>query len=160
MPSIFAEGMRLGFDLRVRPIRRLGEDLKNPQSGKTMSKGSEVDVYFLDAVRKSPDGWHDVGKDNSGSGRTRESVYRDWLGERFAGAAEIEECQLAAFRRTRTLRGDGLGPEGPDASLHGILVVRDCKAFAQILRSGVGRHRAYGYGMLLLRPPTMERLRA
>lgn len=160
MPSIFAKGLRLGFDLRVRPIRRLREDLKNPRSGKTVSKGSEVDVYWLDALRRSPDGWRGLAKDDSGLGRTREAVYGDWLSDRFAGAAEIEDCQLAGLRRTRTVRGDGLGPEGPDARLHGILVVRDCGAFARILRGGVGRHRAYGYGMLLLRPPTMERLRA
>ena len=159
MPSSFAAGLRLGFDLRVRPVRRLGEDLKNPQSGKTMSKGSEVDAYWLDALRRNPDGWRDVAKPDSASARSREEVYSQWLSERFSGVADLEMCQLAGFRRTRTVRGDGLGPEGPDARLHGVLVVRDCEAFAKMLRGGVGRHRAYGYGMILLRPPTMERLR-
>ena len=158
MPSIFAEGLRLGFDLRVRPVRRLVDDLQNKQSGKTMSKGSEVDAYWLDAVRRNPDGSRDVAGRNLDSGRTREAVYSEWLRERFSGAAGIETCQLAGFRRTRTVRGDGLGPDGPDAKLHGVLVVRDCAAFAQMLRGGVGRHRAYGYGMLLLRPPAVGRL--
>ena len=158
MPSIFAEGLRLGFDLRVRPVRRLGEDLKNPQSGKTTSKGSEVDAYWLDAIRRNPDGWRDVEEHASDSRRTREVVYSEWLKERFSEAADIEICRLAGFCRTRTIRGDGLGPEGPDAKLHGVLVVRDCNAFAEMLRGGVGRHRAYGYGMLLLRPPARERL--
>ena len=160
MPSTFAEGLRLGFDLRVRPVRRLGADLKNPQSGKIMSKGSEVDSYWLDALRSSPNGWRDAPKNDSDKARSREAVYSEWLRERFSGAADIEVCQLAGFRRTRTVRGDGLGPEGPDAKLHGVLVVRDCEAFEKMLRGGVGRHRAYGYGMILLRPPAMERLKA
>ncbi len=158
MPSNFAEGLRLGFDLRVRPVRRLGDALQNKQSGKTMSKGSEVDAYWLDVVRRNTDGTCDGEGRVSDSSRTREAVYSEWLRERLSGIADIETCRLSGFRRTRTIRGDGLGPEGPDAKLQGVLVVRDCTAFAETLRSGVGRHRAYGYGMLLLRPPTMERL--
>ena len=36
--------------------------------------------------------------------------------------------------------------------MQGILTVTDSAAFAALLARGVGRHRAYGYGMLLLRP--------
>jgi len=32
------------------------------------------------------------------------------------------------------------------------LTVTDGEAFARLLAKGVGRHTAYGYGMLLLRP--------
>ena len=42
--------------------------------------------------------------------------------------------------------------EGPDAVLAGVLEVTDGEAFAALLRRGVGRHRAFGFGMLLLRP--------
>jgi len=45
-------------------------------------------------------------------------------------------------------------PEGPDAIVHGVLVIHDPAAFSALLVRGVGRHRAYGYGMLLLRPPS------
>jgi len=31
--------------------------------------------------------------------------------------------------------------------------VRDPTGFAALLARGVGRHRAFGFGMLLLRPP-------
>ena len=37
--------------------------------------------------------------------------------------------------------------------VHGALTVTDPDAFAALLARGVGRHRAYGYGMILLRPP-------
>jgi hypothetical protein len=47
-------------------------------------------------------------------------------------------------------------PEGPDAILRGEFVVKDPASFAAVLTNGVGRHRAYGYGMLLLRPAQMD----
>ena len=91
---------------------------------------------------------------NGGSGTAhRERVYAGWLGERCGEAVRIERCHLAAFRRTRTNRGDGLGQNGPDVTLHGDLAVTAPEAFTQFLRRGVGRHKVYGYGMLLLRPP-------
>ena len=37
--------------------------------------------------------------------------------------------------------------------MRGVLTITDPDAFAQLLARGVGRHRSYGYGMLLLRPP-------
>ncbi|MFG1478963.1 type I-E CRISPR-associated protein Cas6/Cse3/CasE [Xanthobacter sp. V4C-4] len=37
--------------------------------------------------------------------------------------------------------------------LVGTLSVRDAEAFGVLLARGVGRHRAFGYGMLLLSPP-------
>ena len=36
--------------------------------------------------------------------------------------------------------------------MRGILTITDAAAFSNLLARGVGRHRAYGYGMLLLRP--------
>jgi CRISPR system Cascade subunit CasE len=54
--------------------------------------------------------------------------------------------------RTRVARGDR-GPEGPDATIHGTLTVTDPGVFTKFLARGVARHRAYGYGMLLLHPP-------
>ncbi|MEE8524028.1 MAG: type I-E CRISPR-associated protein Cas6/Cse3/CasE [Thermoanaerobaculia bacterium] len=47
----------------------------------------------------------------------------------------------------------GAVPERPDALLTGTLEVTDPDAFATLLARGVGRHRAFGFGMLLLRPP-------
>lgn len=152
MPSTFAAGQRLGFDLRVRPIRRLRRDMKDPQSGEVLSRGKEVDAYRLEALYRFPDGWRQPGGMASRHEIVREAIYTSWLAERLGDAAKIDECRLAAFRRTRVVRGDGAGPEGPDATLHGTLAVQDPEGFARRLREGVGRHRAYGYGMMLLRP--------
>ena len=153
MPIRFAQGRRLGFDLRVRPVRRIRANLRDAQQDAVFSKGREVDAYRLQAVHRFPDGWKSPGGLAAQQGMSRESVYSAWLAERFGDAAGIEECRLAAFSRVRAVRGSGRGPEGPDATLHGALTVQDPESFARKLRAGVGRHRAYGYGMLLLRPP-------
>ncbi len=41
---------------------------------------------------------------------------------------------------------------GPDVSFTGVLTVADPDRFATLLAHGVGRHAAFGFGMLLLKP--------
>ena len=153
MPSTFAGGRRLGFDLRVRPVRRLRRDLHDTQARAVVAEGREVDAFRLALLQQFPDGWRESGAPARHNGLSRESTYAAWLSERLAGAAKLDECRLSSFSRSRAVRGDGLGPEGPDATLQGTLCVQDPESFARRLRDGVGRHRAYGYGMMLLRPP-------
>ncbi len=133
------KGLRLGFDLRTRPVVRLLRAIES--AGGNFRKGAEVDAFLPQAL-------------GEGETRKREMVYLDWLDARLGAAANVEHAttRLAAFRRSRVLRG-GRAIEGPDATIHGTLAVKDPAAFAQLLARGVGRHRAYGYGMLLLRPP-------
>ena len=154
MPARLETGQRLGFDVRVRPVRRLGRDLEDSQSKSVLRKGSEIDAFRVELLHRSPNGWRDR-KSEETAGIRREQVYTTWLAERLAGAADIDlaSCRLAAFRRSRTIRGNGLGPEGPDAVLHGECVIGDADEFSDRLRRGIGRHRAYGYGMLIARPP-------
>ena len=155
MPSAFAAGRRLGFDLRVRPVRRLRRDVQDSQTGTVARQGREVDAFRLALLHRFPDGWREPGDAARQNGMSRESTYAEWLAERLAGAAGIEEYRLSSFSRSRAVRGDGRGPEGPDATLQGTLRVEDPETFTRRLREGVGRHRAYGYGMMLLRPPNL-----
>lgn len=148
MRGAWRAGQRLGFDLHARPVRRLRRDLGTGLG--RIAKGREVDAFLLEALRRhpaTPDGM-------AGAGRTREAVYLDWLAERLGSAARLERnaSRLARFRRVRVARGMH-GSEGPDATIHGTLTVTDPTFFTALLARGVGRHRAYGYGMLLLRPP-------
>ena len=138
-PETWREGMRLGFDLKVRPTVRLASALET--AGQRFSKGAELDAFLAETLR-------------NGRARPREDVYLDWLATRLAPAAELEcDCtRMRSFRRLRGQRG-GRAVEGPDAVFHGTLTVRDSPGFAGMLARGTGRHRAYGYGMLLLRPP-------
>ena len=148
MPHVWRVGQRLGFDLHTRPVRRLRHDLET-SSGK-IRKGQEIDAFLLEALRRYPDVPDGMVQGN----RIRQAVYLDWLSERLGSAAQLDlsASRLARFRRVRVARGDR-GPEGPDATIHGSLTVNDPVSFAALLARGVGRHRAYGYGMLLLRPP-------
>lgn len=139
MPETWTVGRRLSFDVRVRPIRRL-----NAPTGQ-FAKGAELDAFLTEALRHSPDGTtaEDAPK--------REDVYARWLDERLGGAAELVDVRLVRYQRRSVLRG-GRKQDGPDATLHGELVIHDAEDFSQRLAKGVGRHTAYGYGMLLLRP--------
>ena len=151
IPSIWTFGRRVGFDLRVRPVRRLKTGLE--AGGRTFRKGAELDAFLIEALRRYPEN----GDGMSADARSRESVYLDWLDERLGEAARLERpaTRLVRFRRVRISRGSS-GPEGPDATFHGVLKINQPDLFCALLSHGVGRHRAYGYGMLLLRPPGPE----
>jgi len=138
MPDAWKEGRRLAFDLRVRPVKRL---LK---PAGVFPKGAEVDAFLVEALRQFP-------SEPSDEGVEREAAYRRWLSERLGEAARLEQARMVEFERRRVLRGTKTH-EGPDVTWHGELTVLDGDKFAARLASGVGRHAAYGYGMLLLRP--------
>ena len=147
MPTAWKAGQRIGFDLRARPVRRLKNDLATDKG--TFRAGAELDAFCIEAFRRHPDDDKGMVKE----ARSREAVYFDWLAERLAPVAELDHgaTRLVHFQRTRIARGH-TGPEGPDATFHGALTVHDPAGFSDMLARGVGRHRAYGYGMLLLRP--------
>ena len=150
-PTQWTQWQMLGFEVRVRPTVR-------------GTKG-EQDA-FLHAVAQAG------GKD--GAPVQREAVYAQWLRAQLAlregqprqpwqGAVELLDVKLQAFARNPITRRSqpGAGGErkghiidGPDTTLTGRLRVLDPIAFAQLLARGVGRHRSYGFGMLLLQRAT------
>ena len=140
MPTEWRIGKRLGFETRARPVRRRAR-------GAEFGQGKEFDAFLLEAVQHPKDGMD----------RDREQVYVDWLSEqfsRFGGASLITEMtRVVSFRRARAFRRQNAGyTEGPDVVMRGEITVTDSDAFNSLLARGVGRHRSYGYGMLLLRP--------
>lgn len=157
MPG-FGAGQRLGFRVRTCPAVRVGRH--HPM----FRHGAEVDPY-LAQVKRDPTapGWDQA---------RRLAVYQEWLAARLAPAASLETAQLAAMRDARLWRR---GTPRPDDAMHGrprldrakngrapigrreavfegTLTVQDPDAFAALLARGIGRHRAFGFGMLLLRP--------
>jgi len=143
MPDAFPNGAQFDFELRVRPVLRV--DLNGDRR-----RARERDA-FLVAIEKAGDGER----------IDREAVYKDWLAARLetAGAtAKMNRLRILAQRRSRILRRNRdrtlTAADGPDAVMRGRLTVRDPARFRNALRSGIGRHRAFGFGMLLLRPPT------
>jgi CRISPR system Cascade subunit CasE len=144
MPStLWRTGRRVGFDVRVCPVHR------KAKGGEKHGRGKEVDVFLSRC-------W-EAGAPISVD---RESVYREWLETRLSeGGTKLVEAGMIRFRRTQLLRrtqGEertAKRVERPDALFHGTLEIADPDAFAAMLARGVGRHRAFGFGMLLLRPP-------
>ena len=138
MPTEWQAGKKLGFEIRVRPVVR-------PTRNAESRSRKECDAFQLEAERY----------DRNAMPRSREQVYHEWLARQFdaRGGATLESAVLHSFQRARAVRRrHGRYSEGPDALLRGNLVVTDGHAFARLLANGIGRHRAYGYGMLLLRP--------
>ena len=138
-PTGWKLGQLLSFDVRVRPVVRKDD--------------KELDV-FLSAVQRL----HDAVP-------SRDAVYVDWLKRQFEGAAELHEVGMTEFKLSTVLRraasqAEGARPkrpvQGPDAVFTGVLQVRDSAAFAALVARGIGRHRAFGFGMLLLKPAVAD----
>lgn len=134
MPSAWRAGQRLRLDVLACPMTR--------------KDGIEKDVYLraLDRLGEATP--------------SRAAVYRDWLKRQLEGAVEMLDVRidgLARVRMTRRAAAPGGGRrliriERPQALFSALADVRDPEAFAQALQRGIGRHRAFGYGMLLLKP--------
>ncbi|HPT83611.1 MAG TPA: type I-E CRISPR-associated protein Cas6/Cse3/CasE [Limnochordia bacterium] len=137
MPN-WQKGRKLGFQVLCCPV------------GRKAGGGTEKDLFLVKA-------------DGGVTGLRREKVYGEWLKERFeAGGASVREVRLSGFRLVNQRRQTQYQqPQGrksvtitrPHALLEGELVVSDQERFMQLLASGLGRHRSFGYGMILLRPP-------
>jgi CRISPR system Cascade subunit CasE len=142
MPEAWKSGGRYGFQVRVRPMLRTDRD-----GDRTRAK--EVDAFVL-----------------SPPGSSRGEVYTAWLRQRLeAGGVLLEQAHMQSFRLSRVLRrgAPAGGPhrplrsqEGPDVTFTGILRIRDGALFPNLLARGVGRHRAFGFGMLLLGAPEVS----
>lgn len=134
MPAAWRAGQRLQLDVLACPMTR--------------KDGIEKDVYLraLDRLGEATP--------------SRAAVYRDWLKRQLEGAVEMLDVRidgLARVRMTRRAAAPGGGRrliriERPQALFSALADVRDPEAFAQALQRGIGRHRAFGYGMLLLKP--------
>ncbi|MDI9458121.1 MAG: type I-E CRISPR-associated protein Cas6/Cse3/CasE [Bacillota bacterium] len=131
-------GRRLGFQVLCCPV------------GRKAGSGVEKDLFLI----RAEGGAHDL---------QRESVYADWLKERFeAGGATVHDVRMTGFRLVRLRRQMRFQTNQerksaritrPHALLEGNLTVTDPESFAQMLRKGLGRHRSFGYGMILLSSP-------
>ncbi|MDR5739027.1 MULTISPECIES: type I-E CRISPR-associated protein Cas6/Cse3/CasE [unclassified Caballeronia] len=149
-PAQWQAGRVLGFDVRVRPMRR------SKDAGHKY--GRERDAY------KPP-----IEQEADADAPGREAVYIEWLDERlrWSGAASLVEARMTRFQLTPVIRRTQAGSDdgnkrqsrvinGPDAVFSGHLRVEDSDAFARLLMRGIGRHRAFGFGMLLLKPASID----
>jgi CRISPR system Cascade subunit CasE len=148
-PTEWPAGKELAFEVRVRPTLREGKS------------GRERDA-FLHAVERA-----------QGAPLQREAIYAQWLRDHLAprdaapaepwhDAVDLLAVQMSRYQRLdvlrRTQRAEPDGTRrghvvaGPDVVLTGRLRIRQPEAFSHLVARGIGRHRAFGFGMLLLRP--------
>ena len=142
MPSSWRAGAIYRFETRVCPIVRM--------SGRSIGEEPrEVDAFLHRCLQ--------VGRDTPVD---RELVYRDWLARELTrnGVAKLLNSRVIRFQRQRLVRRDRSGAESvlrrcerPDATLAGTLEVVVSEAFGSLIRRGLGRHRGFGFGMMLLR---------
>lgn len=148
MPQIWRAGARYGFEVRLRPVRRFGKTKRFPLEYGT---AAEHDVYGVAMA---------AAKRADGDGETLDprDVYAAWARERLEerGVA-VDRLEVLRLGRTSVVRAaDGARRarpfDGPDVTVGGILHVADPAAFAELIARGLGRHRAFGFGMVLLKP--------
>ncbi len=142
LPRTWRPGARFQFEARVCPVVRRAKD------GPQHRRGAEVDAFL-------------AACDLAGNTRVdRMSVYGDWLARQIEreGAARLVRFEPGAFRRVRLHRRTqgvervGRAIERPEFLARGAVEVVNGVAFTALLRRGIGRHRAFGFGMLLLKP--------
>ena len=136
MPFIGA-GRSLGFEVLCCPV------------GRKTGSGIEKDIFLIAADNTETDELD------------RSSVYCKWILERLEQrGVSVSSVELSGFKHVRQMRQtnrvDGRRRVRylirPHAEFRGILTVTDPEGFRELLMTGVGRHRAFGYGMILLRP--------
>lgn len=145
MPTL-PTGHRAGFLLRACPVVRLAAAKRGHPAG------AEVDAFLarcLGVARETP--------------VSRDEVYCEWLRARMAhedqAGATVERIAVTAMsRQVLVRRTQGAGRHArrldrPDVRFAGELVVRDGRRLLEYLAHGVGRHRAFGFGALMLVPP-------
>jgi CRISPR system Cascade subunit CasE len=142
MPAEWPVGKLVGFETRVCPVVRMS------RAGPHWKAGAEVDAFLAECRRTE--------------GRVeRQAVYREWLADEIArrGGAALATSRVIAHQRERLVRRDhgeqrkSHLAERPDVVMGGELVVEDGAKFTALLARGLGRHRGFGFGMLLLSPP-------
>ena len=147
MPESFPQGMRLGFELRACPVVRKASAGSTPDGSRSWREGEELDAFLSEA-------WECPDKELD-----RETVYREWLERQFeiregAAPSSIGMERFSIERMTRRSHGEDRSVttiQRPDVTLTGTLAVTESDAFTDLLRSGIGRHKSFGFGMLKVR---------
>ena len=133
VPESWSEGQTLQFDVHVKPTKRSSSrDAEHPNT--------EQDVYLA-----------------AGADTNRGEIYCQWLSELITRQGVLqaapESMTMTQFTMRRVKRqGSSQWIKGPDATISGTATVVNPSMVVSMLAGGIGRHKGYGYGMLLLRP--------
>jgi CRISPR system Cascade subunit CasE len=144
LPALPA-GREVAFHARVAPVVR-SRCGAAPAPGKARAKSTEMDAY-LAAKQRS-----ETGEVN------RVEVYREWLARCLGDTATVVAFELRDSRVERVVRRGYRGAEHrevhalslPLAVMRGVVRVEDEDGFRALVERGLGRHRAFGYGLMLV----------
>ena len=136
-PSEWGEGQTLEFEIRVRPVKRSS----SRQGGRN---GHEQD-FFLASPADS----------------NRAETYCQWMAATMsrqgALSADPENMTVKRMALSRVRRQNASGwHTAPDVTITGTAKVINPKLMEQAIAKGLGRHKGFGYGMLLLRRPARQ----
>jgi CRISPR-associated protein Cas6/Cse3/CasE subtype I-E len=133
MPDAWEVGAKFAFNVVVAPVVSIPRTRKE-----------------IDAFLRAP------------GGSSREDVYYAWLAKRLAGKAEIDQIAMNGFSMAKVARRNAPDENGkrkigqkfsiPRAEFSGVLTVTDHSAFNTLFERSIGKHGAFGYGALFLRP--------
>ncbi|MCA9525491.1 MAG: type I-E CRISPR-associated protein Cas6/Cse3/CasE [Myxococcales bacterium] len=144
-------GQPFGFELWAVPSRRIGHRTATQGDERLRALKDERATYEVDA-------WVAERLRLGADAPSREETYRRWLVEQVArlGGATLERVELDAHRERFARRGkpvdEAARSELPRVLYRGRLCITDPTAFHALIARGIGRHRAFGLGMVLLRP--------
>ncbi|MBF0175489.1 MAG: type I-E CRISPR-associated protein Cas6/Cse3/CasE [Magnetococcales bacterium] len=135
-------GQRLGFQVNVLPTVRTCNRF-------VQRKGAEMDAWLAASLA------HEEGS----PALDRGVVYMNWFRAAMErqGGMRLETISLHAMRGVQLARRrrdrSFARVEQREVVFHGTLETTDAELFRALLRRGMGRHRAFGFGMLRLAPP-------
>lgn len=151
MPSVFPAGTRLGFEVRAAPTVRLGSAI-SVAGRPPLKKGAEVDVFLARQLRQPEEQLE------------REPIYESWLTDRLDAteSLDVDAIKMKRFMLSKMLRRSKHVSEKtgrrkahtitlPDVTFEGALTVKSDEQFRKLLAQGLGRHKAFGFGMIKLR---------
>ena len=155
MPQLskIARGSRLGFEVRIRPTYRRPYYSNGPLN---YSRQHEHDAYH--AYLRDHHSFDYRPQAPAEINHIRHQAYGGWLFRHFrqqkGASLEPYTFNIISYRRVPVVRKFGTPPIlGPDVTCRGNFIVEDPERFEQLITNGIGRHRAYGYGMILFRQP-------
>lgn len=141
----------LRFFLRANPT----VDRKGFRDGKKrrVAVGTNPDLTFQQMGRPE-----DAPATTSEKAEWRNAQLRDWI-ERQGGRGgfDVETCEPGPIVARRIARTENGRPKGRPMTFHeveftGTLRVLEQDAFARTCAGGLGRGKAFGYGLLMVRP--------
>lgn len=149
LPEYFEENQQLGFSIRICPVARM-----NRTPGDRASGTKELDVFLAKCERLGREAKLD-----------RFDIYNSWVADQLPKreAAVVQRVSVVGFLLDSLFRRSQLDDERkrrgkiltrPNVSVQGSLIVNDPTEFRRLLSRGVGRHKTFGFGMILLHRPS------